>query len=66
MPDRYGNDHAHTVEDTASAPPRWTTLIVLMTMSAVTTKLGLASTCIHSTLPPSRFDVARRFRDDST
>jgi FMN-dependent oxidoreductase (nitrilotriacetate monooxygenase family) len=58
MPDRYGNDHAHTVEYGIRAT-KMDPLIVLMTMSAVTTKLGLASTCSTTYFEP--FDVARRF-----
>jgi FMN-dependent oxidoreductase (nitrilotriacetate monooxygenase family) len=58
MPDRYGNDHAPTVEYGIRAT-KMDPLIVLMTMSAVTTKLGLASTCSTTYFEP--FDVARRF-----
>ncbi len=58
MPDRYGNDHAHTVEYGIRAT-KMDPLIVLMTMSAVTTQLGLASTCSTTYFEP--FDVARRF-----
>jgi FMN-dependent oxidoreductase (nitrilotriacetate monooxygenase family) len=58
MPDRYGNDHAHTVEYGIRAT-KMDPLIVLMTMSAVTTRLGLASTCSTTYFEP--FDVARRF-----
>lgn len=58
MPDRYGNDHAHTVEYGIRAT-KMDPLIVLMTMSAVTTRLGLASTCSTTYYEP--FDVARRF-----
>ena len=58
MPDRYGNDHAHTVEYGIRAT-KMDPLIVLMTMGAVTTKLGLASTCSTTYFEP--FDVARRF-----
>src|SRR3982074_3162566 len=58
MPDRYGNDHAHTVEygircvkmDPIGGPT---------TMGMVTEKLGLASTCSTTYFEP--FDVARRF-----
>jgi FMN-dependent oxidoreductase (nitrilotriacetate monooxygenase family) len=58
MPDRYRNDHRPTVEfgiRTTKMDP----LIVLMTMAAVTTRLGLASTCSTTYFEP--FDVARRF-----
>jgi FMN-dependent oxidoreductase (nitrilotriacetate monooxygenase family) len=58
MPDRYGNDHAHTVEYGIRAT-KMDPLIVLMTMGAVTTRLGLASTCSTTYFEP--FDVARRF-----
>src|SRR5438132_40380 len=58
MPDRYGSDHAHTVEYGIRAT-KMDPLIVLMTMSAVTRKLGLASTCSTTYFEP--FDVARRF-----
>jgi FMN-dependent oxidoreductase (nitrilotriacetate monooxygenase family) len=58
MPDRYGNDHAHTVKYGIRAT-KMDPLIVLMTMGAVTTKLGLASTCSTTYFEP--FDVARRF-----
>jgi FMN-dependent oxidoreductase (nitrilotriacetate monooxygenase family) len=58
MPDRYGNDHAHTVEYGIRAT-KMDPLIVLMTMGAVTARLGLASTCSTTYFEP--FDVARRF-----
>ena len=58
MPDRYGSDHAHTVEYGIRAT-KMDPLIVLMTMGAVTSKLGLASTCSTTYFEP--FDVARRF-----
>src|ERR1700759_939461 len=58
MPDRYGNDHAHTVEYGI----RWVKMdavVVQTTMGMVPSKLGLASTCS----PPyfEQFVVARRF-----
>jgi FMN-dependent oxidoreductase (nitrilotriacetate monooxygenase family) len=58
MPDRYGNDHAATVEYGVRAT-KMDPLIVLMTMGAVTSRLGLASTCSTTYFEP--FDVARRF-----
>jgi len=58
MPDRYGNDHGPTVEYGVRAT-KMDPLIVLMTMGAVTTRLGLASTCSTTYFEP--FDVARRF-----
>src|SRR5262245_1946208 len=58
MPDRYGSDHAHTVEFGIRAT-KMDPLIVLMTMGAVTNRLGLASTFSTTYFEP--FDVARRF-----
>src|SRR5207244_11967704 len=58
MPDRYGSDHGPTVEFGIRAT-KMDPLIVLMTMAAVTTRLGLASTCSTTYFEP--FDVARRF-----
>jgi FMN-dependent oxidoreductase (nitrilotriacetate monooxygenase family) len=58
MPDRYGNDHAATVEYGVRAT-KMDPLIVLMTMGAVTTRLGLASTSSTTYFEP--FDLARRF-----
>ena len=58
MPDRYGNDHAHTVEYGIRCV-KMDPLIVLTTMGMVTTKLGLGSTCSTTYYEP--FDVARRF-----
>src|SRR6202011_1980507 len=58
MPDRYGNDHAHTVEYGIRCVKR--DPIALLTCRGVATKkLGLASAC-----PPpyhGLFDVPRRF-----
>ena len=58
MPDRYGNDHAHTVEYGIRCV-KMDPLIVLTTMGMVTERLGLASTCSTTYFEP--FDVARRF-----
>src|SRR5947208_15641642 len=58
MPDRYGNDHAHTVEYGIRCV-KMDPLIVLTTMGMATEKLGLAST--GSTTYYKPFDVARRF-----
>jgi FMN-dependent oxidoreductase (nitrilotriacetate monooxygenase family) len=58
MPDRLGNDHAHTVEYGIRCV-KMDPLIVLTTMGMVTEKLGLASTCSTTYFEP--FDVARRF-----
>lgn len=44
MPDRFGNDHAHTVEYGIRCV-KMDPIVVLTTMGMVTTKLGLASTC---------------------
>src|SRR5207245_2136571 len=58
MPDRYGNDHAHTVEYGIRCV-KMDPIVVLTTMGMVTDKLGLASTCSTTYYEP--FDVARRF-----
>jgi FMN-dependent oxidoreductase (nitrilotriacetate monooxygenase family) len=58
MPDRYGNDHAHTVEYGIRCV-KMDPIVVLTTMGAATEKLGLASTCSTTYYEP--FDVARRF-----
>src|ERR1700742_2463200 len=58
MPDRYGNDHAHTVEYGIRCV-KMDPIVVLTTMGMVTEKLGLASTCSTTYYEP--FDVARRF-----
>lgn len=58
MPDRYGDDHAHTVEYGIRCV-KMDPIVVLTTMGMVTTKLGLASTCSTTYFEP--FDVARRF-----
>src|SRR5215467_3630713 len=58
MPDRYGNDHSHTVEYGIRCV-KMDPVIVLTTMGMVTEKLGLASTCSTTYFEP--FDVARRF-----
>ena len=44
MPDRYGSDHAHTVEYGIRCV-KMDPIVVLTTMGMVTEKLGLASTC---------------------
>src|SRR5262245_3607660 len=44
MPDRYGNDHAHTVEYGIRCV-KMDPIIVLTCMGMATPKLGLASTC---------------------
>ena len=58
MPDRLGNDHAHTVEYGIRCV-KMDPVIVLTAMGLVTEKLGLASTCSTTYYEP--FDVARRF-----
>jgi FMN-dependent oxidoreductase (nitrilotriacetate monooxygenase family) len=59
MPDRFGNDHAHTVEYGIRCV-KMDPIVVLTMMGAVTTKLGLASTASTTYFEP--FDVARRFQ----
>ena len=59
MPDRLGNDHAHTVEYGIRCV-KMDPIVVLTMMGAVTTKLGLASTASTTYFEP--FDVARRFQ----
>src|SRR6476660_1113814 len=58
MPDRYGNDHAHTVEFGIRCV-KMDPIVVLTMMGAASDKLGLASTCSTTYYEP--FDVARRF-----
>ncbi len=58
MPDRYGNDHAHTVEYGIRCV-KMDPIVVLTAMGMATEKLGLASTCSTTYFEP--FDVARRF-----
>jgi len=58
MPDRYGNDHAHTVEYGIRCV-KMDPVVVLTCMGMATEKLGLASTCSTTYYEP--FDVARRF-----
>ena len=58
MPDRYGNDHAHTVEYGIRCV-KMDPLVVLTCMGMATEKLGLGSTASTTYFEP--FDVARRF-----
>jgi len=58
MPDRYGNDHRHTVEYGIRCV-KMDPIVVLTTIGMVTEKLGLASTGSTTYFEP--FDVARRF-----
>lgn len=59
MPDRYGNDHAHTVEYGIRAT-KMDPVVILMAMAAVTKNLGLAATASTTYYEP--FDIARRFQ----
>ena len=59
MPDRFGNDHAHTIEHGIRCV-KLDPVTVLMTMSAVTKRLGLGST--YSTTYYEPFHVARLFQ----
>jgi FMN-dependent oxidoreductase (nitrilotriacetate monooxygenase family) len=58
MPDRYGNDHAHTVEFGIRCV-KMDPIVVLTTIGMATEKLGLGATCSTTYFEP--FDVARRF-----
>lgn len=58
MPDRYGNDHAHTIENGIRCV-KLDPIVVLMTMGAVTDRLGLGAT--YSTTYYEPFHVARLF-----
>jgi FMN-dependent oxidoreductase (nitrilotriacetate monooxygenase family) len=58
MPDRYGNDHVHTVEHGIRCV-KLDPIVVLMTMAMTTTRLGLGST--YSTTYYEPFHVARLF-----
>jgi FMN-dependent oxidoreductase (nitrilotriacetate monooxygenase family) len=58
MPDRYGSDHAHTVEYGIRCV-KMDPVVVLTAMGMATERLGLASTCSTTYYEP--FDVARRF-----
>ena len=58
MPDRYGNDHAHTVEYGIRCV-KMDPIVVLTCMGMATEKLGLGSTASTTYFEP--FDVARRF-----
>ena len=59
MPDRYGNDHAHTVEYGIRCV-KMDPVVCLTAMGMATEKLGLASTASTTYYEP--FDVARRFQ----
>ena len=58
MPDRYGNDHAHTVEHGIRCV-KLDPIVVLMTMGMATRRLGLGATCSTTYYEP--FHVARLF-----
>ena len=58
MPDRYGNDHSHTVEHGIRCV-KLDPLVVLMTMGMATNHLGLGATCSTTYYEP--FHVARLF-----
>ena len=58
MPDKYGNDHTHTVEDGIRCV-KLDPLAVLMAMGMGTRRLGLGAT--RSTTYYEPFDVARMF-----
>src|SRR6266851_3854357 len=58
MPDRFGNDHRHTVERGIRCV-KLDPLVVLMTMGMATKDLGLGATCSTTYCEP--FHVARLF-----
>src|ERR1700716_2274973 len=58
MPDRYGNDHRHTVENGIRCV-KMDPIVVLMVMAAATKCLGLGATRTTTYYEP--FDVARAF-----
>jgi FMN-dependent oxidoreductase (nitrilotriacetate monooxygenase family) len=58
MPDRYGGDHAHTVEHGIRCV-KLDPIVTLMTMGMATTHLGLGATCSTTYYEP--FHVARMF-----
>src|SRR5438105_8099221 len=58
MPDRYGNDHTHTVEHGIRCV-KLDPIVTLMTMGMATTHLGLGATCSTTYYEP--FHVARMF-----
>ena len=58
MPDRYGGDHAHTIENGIRCV-KMDPLPILMTMAAATKHLGLGATCSTTYYEP--YHVARTF-----
>jgi len=59
MPDRFGGDHAHTVEHGIRCV-KMDPVAVLMTMGMATRRLGLGATCSTTYFEP--FQVARQFQ----
>ena len=59
MPERYGNDHRHTVEHGIRCV-KMDPIAVLMVMGMVTNRLGLGATCSTTYYEP--FHVARTVR----
>jgi FMN-dependent oxidoreductase (nitrilotriacetate monooxygenase family) len=59
MPDRFGGDHAHTVQHGIRCV-KMDPVAVLMTMGMATTRLGLGATCSTTYFEP--FHVARQFQ----
>ncbi|MFP6735735.1 MAG: NtaA/DmoA family FMN-dependent monooxygenase [Rhodospirillales bacterium] len=59
MPDRYGGDHTHTVENGIRCV-KMDPIPVLMAMAAATKRLGLGATCSATYYEP--FHVARLFQ----
>src|SRR5690348_7415163 len=58
MPDRYGGDHAHTVEHGIRCV-KLDPIVTLMTMGMATSRLGMGATCSTTYYEP--FHVARMF-----
>jgi FMN-dependent oxidoreductase (nitrilotriacetate monooxygenase family) len=58
MPDRYGNDHGHTVQNGIRCV-KLDPMVVLMAMGMATERLGLGATCSTTYYEP--FHVARMF-----
>jgi FMN-dependent oxidoreductase (nitrilotriacetate monooxygenase family) len=58
MPDRYGSDHAHTVEYGIRCV-KMDPVVTMMAMGLATSRLGIASTASTTYYEP--FDVARKF-----
>src|SRR4051812_28418514 len=58
MPDRYGGDHAHTVEYGIRCV-KMDPVVTMMAMGLATSRMGIASTASTTYYEP--FDVARKF-----